>query len=635
MAQRMDLYTILMSYANKRHSPYIDIEAFIVFLEKYAIRASQGQPEWKKWTADVAVKFYSELPPLLEAKKCETIDENRRIVMLDFYAELISPIYREMDNHADIPFPDEVSLGITLPGDECRTIEIDDDMTGYMERPQTALMPIIKIVFPEDIPPALVLAPDIPRPLLDAALLKLRNFLRTQNNKDFYQRRLLPQMQGRENLLKDAMNMLEIRPLDCILQIQTAVEFSCYFWACFTSTVKNELKKKKEFLSIDIAAIQSVYIVEAFSVIFKEVVAKKKERDLALKVLENKLEQPPYLYTMGEILKFTDNSGHSLMGQYSEEDLKNYLLSKSTSANPQELAGLLIYRNKKGEQLLIYKQKIFPLCARLLGDARGQVRKAIGSRWSRLMQDFRTEPSMEKDEEFERLLAEYTMQLVPDLMSILQDKKTFLVQCDLEHFQGGNLPLSRLYTPDGNLIPMGTLLLLKRKDLLTDTRILLPIWYSIPILSSIIAFFKRLESGGKKTAAPNSSSSEKTPHSPDRKALSQEQAIKAAAAQIVQKLSGGRQNPDASMAELENSWQTLLDKEAKKQLITDVKSLVRDRLRRTLRLKANQKITVKTIEDLAATIYVEASALQKLGDENSITTYIKLYIAKLMLTIKF
>jgi hypothetical protein len=631
----MDLYTILMSYANKRHSPYIDIEAFTVFIEKYAIRASQGQPEWKKWTTDAAVKFYSELPPLLEAKKCEVIDEGRRIVMLDFYVELISPNYREMDNHADIPFPDEASLGITLSEEECRTIEINDDMAGYIKRPQTTLMPIIKLTFPEAIPSVLVLASDIPRPLLDAALLKLRNFLRTQNNKDFFQRRLLPQMQGKENLLRDAMNMLEIRPLDCILQIQTAVEFSCYFWTCFTLTVKNELRKKKDLLSIDIAAIQSVYILEAFSVIFKEEVSKKKERDQALKVLENKLDLPPYLYTMGEILKFIDNSGHSLMGQYSEEDLKNYLHFKSTSNNPKELAELIIYRNKKGEQIFIYKQKIFPVCARLLGEARSHVRKAIGNRWSHLMQDFRSEMPMEKDEEFERLLAEYTTQFVPDLMSILQDKRTFLVQCDLEHFQGGNSPLSRLYTPDGNLIPLGTLLMIKRKDLLTDTRILLPIWYSIPILSSIIAFFKHLGSSGKRAAVPDSASSEKTPSAPNEKARAQERAIKAAATQIIQTLSGSHQNPDASMAKLENGWQTLLNKEAKQQLITDVKSLVRDRLRRTLRLKANQKITVQTIEDLATTIYAEAAALQKLGDEDSITTYIKLYIAKLMLTIKF
>jgi hypothetical protein len=624
-----------MSYANRRHSPYVEINPFIVFLEKYAVRVSQDRPEWKKWTSDVTVKFYSELPPLIEARKCEVVDDNRRILMLDFYAELINPVYKDLDKNADIPFPDEKSLGIVLPDAEYRIVNIKEDIAEYMQRPQDTEMPVIKIVFPDNIPPALVLATAIPRPLLDASLLKLRNFLRTQNNKDFFQRRLLPQMHGKEGLLRDALNMLEIRPLDCVLQIQNAAEFTCFFWASFCSAVKNELKKKKEFLSIDIAAFQSVYIIEAFSAIFKETVTKKRERDQALKVLEAKLDQPPYLYTMGEIFKFTDSSGHPLLGQYSDDDLENYLNSKSTAASAGELANLLIYRNKKGEQIFINKQKVFPMCAHLSGEARSQVRKAIGSRWSGLLRDFKNEPAMEKDDEFNQLLLKYTNQLVPNLMSLLNDKKTFLVQSETERSQGGVPLTARFYTPGGNLLPMGTLLMLNRKDILTDTRILLPVWYSIPILTAILAFFKRLSSGGKKKTVPGENFSEETSRSPEEKARSQEQALKAAASQIIQKLSDGGKSPEAAMADLENSWHTLLDKEAKKHLIADIKSLVRDRLRRTLRLKLNQKISTKTIEDLAVTIYAEAPALKQLGDESSITAYIKLYIAKLLLEIKF
>jgi hypothetical protein len=635
MAQRVDLYTILMSYADKRRSPYVDINPFIGFLEKHAIRVSLERPEWKKWASDTTVKFYSELPSLIEAKKCEIVDDNRRILMLDFYVELIGPVYRDMEKNADVPFPDETSLGIVLQEEEYRILHVQEDMAGYMQKPQNTMMPVIKIVFPDDIPPALVLATGIPRPLLDASLLKLRNFLRTQNNKDFFQRRLLPQMHGREGLLRDAMNMLEIRPLDCILQIQNAAEFTCYFWTSFYSAVKNELKKKKEFLSIDIAAFQAVHIIESFTLIFKEIVTKRKERDQALKNLEAKLDQPPFLFTMGEILKFTDSSGHSLLGQYSSEDLENYLKSKSTAANTGELAYLLIYRNKKGEQLFINKQKVFPLCAYLSGEARNHVRKAIGNRWTRLLRDFKNEPAMEQDDEFNQLLVKYTTQLVPDLMSLLQDKKTFLIQCETERSQGGIPLTSRFYTPEGNLLPMAVLLMINRRDLLTDTRILLPFWYSIPVLTSILAFFKRLGSGGKKKAAPGENPGEENPRSGERKIRSQEQAIKNAAAQIIQKLPVDGKSPDAAMADLENSWHTLLDNESKKHLISDVRSLVRDRLRRTLRLKLNQNISAKLIENLAASIYTEVPALKQLGDEDSITTYIKLYIAKLLLTIKF
>ncbi|MDR2070351.1 MAG: hypothetical protein LBP81_02895 [Treponema sp.] len=550
--------------------------------------------------------------------------------MVDFYAALLNPIYKDIDTNAGVPFPDAASLGITLPDEECRILSIKEDLAEYMQNPQKSIMPVIKIVFPDDIPSALVLATAIPRPLLDAALLKVRNFLRTQNNMNFFQRRLLSQMQGKEGFLRDALNMVSVRPLDCIPQIQASGEFISYFWSSFCSAVKSELRKKNDFLSIDIAVFQAVYIIEAFSTLFKEIMIAEREKEMALKALETAIDQPPYAYTMEEIFKFTDSTGRALLGQYTEEDLKEYLNSKSTAADGEELSSLLIYRNKKGEQIFINKQKVFLVCARLAGEARNQIRKALGTRWLRLMRDFNKEPAMENDEQFHQLLTKYVLQFVPDLIYLLRDKRTFLIQCETERSQGGVPLTARFYNPVGILLPMGTLLMLNRKDLLTDARILLPVWYSIPVLSAIFAFFSRLFSGNKnKPQKKETSSSEK------EKAPSQEQAIKATAAQIVQKLSAGGKSPEASMADLEKRWHVILNKESKQHLITDIKSLIKDRLRRNLRLNMNQKISEQIIDDLAASIYVEAPVLKKLGDQESLITYIKLYIAKLLLTTKF
>ncbi|MDR3130138.1 MAG: hypothetical protein LBU18_01180 [Treponema sp.] len=634
MAQEPVLYSILMSYAGKRRSPYIDIAAFITFLEKYAASISAENPEWKKWASGTAEKFHHELSSLVEAQKCE-VDKSRRLVMLDFYAELIRPFYQNTERNAAIPFPDEKSLGTAPRDSECLILNIQENLAGYMQEERNVKVHIVKIVFPADIPPALVPPDAIPRPLLDAALLKIHSFLRSQNNKDFFQRRLLLQMQGRDRLLRDAMNMLEMRPLDCILQIQCAAEFSCLFWAAFCAAVKSELKRKEEFLSSDIAAFQAVYIVEVFSAAFKEMVTKKRERDAALKVLESKLVEPPYLYTMDEIVKFTGPSGRSLLGQYSEEDLKNYLNSKASAPGGGKLAELLIYHDKNGGQLFINKQKVFPLCVRLSGRARNQVIKAVGSRWSRILRDFRREPAMEKDDEFDRLLKKYTAQFAPSLISLLYDKKTFLVQCELDGAAGKAPLASRFFTPEGNLLPMETLLMISRKNLLADTRILLPFWYSVPILLSILAFFKRLRSGGKSSAAPEEDFSDGASHPQENGGQSGAQAIKATASQIIQSLPDKNKNLDAALAGLENRWRTLLDAESKRSLIIDIKSLIRDRLRRTMKLKFNQNITLKIVGDLAASIYAEVPAIKQLGDEASITNYIKLYIAKLLLEDKF
>ncbi|MDR0376739.1 MAG: hypothetical protein LBH70_03000 [Spirochaetaceae bacterium] len=633
MSQELDLYTILMNYAKKRQSPYIDIDSFLVFLEKYANHISQKQPQWKKWTSGVAAKFSGELLPLIETRKCELLDDNQCILLPDFHTELVESLFKDTDKTVGLPFPDAASLGMELPEEKYRIISSKGDMADYMKNPQDTAAPLIKLTFPDNVPYALVPATAIPRPLLDKALLKFSNFLRAQDNKSFFHRRLLPQMKGREGLLVNSLNMMEARPLDCILQIQTAADSTYYFWMLFCYTVKNELRKKKEFLSTDIAAFQSVHIIETFSVIFKEILTAKRKRDQALSFLKSTIDKPPYLYTMAEIFKFTDDSGQALLGQYTDEDLKSYILSLTTSPDTEEIPHLLIYRNKQGEQIFISKQKILPLCVRLLGEARIQVRKAIEHRWLHLLQEFRKEPAMTINEEFTQLLVKYTAQLVPTLIIILRDKRTFFVQYENGRSQAD--PAStRLYKPDGTLLPMETLLMINRKGCMAGARMMLPFWYFIPVLSRLFAFFARLTQGNKKELPPPVPSAEAVAQ-PQEKTVSREQSIKATAAQLIEKLSDTSKSLDASMSDLEKKWHTLLDGEQKQHLITDIKSLIRRRLQQTLRLKLSQKISMEAIESLAVSLYEKDPTLNHLGDEDSITTYIKLYCAKLMQTTKF
>ncbi|MDR1947778.1 MAG: hypothetical protein LBQ38_00115, partial [Spirochaetaceae bacterium] len=122
MAQRTDLYSILMNYADKHHSPYIHIDTFIEFLEKYAGRHAEEWPEWKKWTIDTNVKFWGELSHLTEEGKCVLLDGDQegQIYLAEFYAEMVRQTYNSPDEAASMPFPNEHSLQITIPADQVR-----------------------------------------------------------------------------------------------------------------------------------------------------------------------------------------------------------------------------------------------------------------------------------------------------------------------------------------------------------------------------------------------------------------------------------------------------------------------------------------------------------------------------------
>ena len=89
MAQRTDLYSILVAYTNKNNSPYISINTFLDFLEQYAKGRSEENPEWQKWVKDKSIKFWAELSILVEGGKCELLadTDDGRIYMSHFYPQ--------------------------------------------------------------------------------------------------------------------------------------------------------------------------------------------------------------------------------------------------------------------------------------------------------------------------------------------------------------------------------------------------------------------------------------------------------------------------------------------------------------------------------------------------------------------
>jgi hypothetical protein len=84
---------------------------------------------------------------------------------------------------------------------------------------------------------------------------------------------------------------------------------------------------------------------------------------------------------------------------------------------------------------------------------------------------------------------------------------------------------------------------------------------------------------------------------------------------------------DAYMADLQKRWNILIDPTAQKNLLEDVNSLVRDKVRPMLRIK--HKVTADSISQLAETT-AKMPALSQIRDQEALQTYIKLYITKLL-----
>jgi hemolysin-activating ACP:hemolysin acyltransferase len=621
MAQDVDLYSILYPYSRKNGSPVIDVESFIGFLQKYAQRLCEEKPEWARWAVDTGPQVWRELNQLQENGKVTVTgtESGQQIFLNLYYAEQVKEAYKNPDNDADMPFPDEHFLDISIPSSQLKPLDVSVDLPAFLKEPQTTALPIIKLVFPDNRGEALALAPMIPFAILETSLIKVRNYLLKHGNREYIQHKLAPQLIGKEDHLRELMDQVMTRPLNCINDMKEGREAAFYFWAYFCNQVRRDLASKKELLADEYGTLQAVYLIEVCSSFFKARAAKAKEIELAFKNFELELEKPPYYFSREAIAKFKDNKGIPLLGRYTQEGLEAYIKKRiSEPPTPDELPELLYFRTGDGANWLVKKSKLLPLCARLFAETRPVVIKSISKRWKKLLLNFMREPAMEENREFENLVLRYVEEYAPVLTALLQDHRLYLVHEELQRNKGV-AESSKLFNKN-ELLPLRVLLLIKRKELLSDVKLLLPFWYTIPIISHIIAFFQNL--GKKKRTQNEDESSESSQIENIRKDL--QNAARESEAHLVP----DGHTLDSYLEELSQRWGNLLNKQAKDNLVEDVNALVRDKLRHMLHFQKN--VNRDTLDKMTGSIMDTSTGLRKISEQNYLFLYVKLYLVKLL-----
>ena len=621
MTQKIDLYSTLKYYANTMHSPIIEMRSFCEFIEKYAKRMVANQPEWAYWTTEARIKLQKDLPSLTESGKCKILSDNQKgfLFLPYYYADIIIDSYETPVFTVNLPFPDETSLGITVPENDIVTIKLEQDFLSYLEKPSSNLFPIIKIAFLERYGTAIIVSSLLQQRLFEIALLKIAHFLHHDPNiLLFVQNKLVIQLSGREMDLKNMLERIVNKPEECLLDIENSGEFSSLFWTYFCALIKNDMKKKADLLSGDIAFIQAVYVLEQYNNFYKSKSLKKKGYEQAFKALDYNLERHPYFFSLSDILKFTNNQGVLLLDIYSKEDLEEHLKAKTTE-DANGVGEFVIITGV--DQWFVHHSRLLPLCNRFIAETRLPIRKMILKRWLRLLKSFNQEPAMKNNEEFEKILLRCVKDISPPFFALLTNRKFALIYLQLEQAQsGGATAGSTKIFINGKLAPLSDLLLIKRIDILNEIKNTLPIYYSIPFLYKIIAFFSSLN----KKKGPE----KKVKDSSDKKSVNEDDI------QIILKNAKATLIPEGKtlesyMAELLKRWNLVIDQKANKNLAEDVNSLVRDQMRIVFRIK--HKVTMDSIEQMSKTIIAKSNNLStKIRDQESLQMYIKLYIIKIL-----
>jgi hypothetical protein len=488
-------------------------------------------------------------------------------------------------------------------------------------------MPLIQLVFPPGLPGGLILSTMIPRKLSETAMLKVRYFLRINDNRDYLQNKLFPHYQGRESQLRDLFNRILMRPMDCLNDLESGEDFPYMFWSVFCGLARNDITRKTYLANEDIALIQSSYIIEIMNNYSRAKAFKRKERAIALNDLDLEFNQPPYAFSMDVILKFANSKGVPLLGLYSQEDLQQWLAERLRSVSAEELPEMLLITGPADAKQYIKKAHYFNFSVKLLNEGRVVVRRAVKDRWIGIVKEYRREPSMEKDEDYEKLLQHLAGELAPELMAVLVDKKLYLVCDELEQAQGFIPENSRFFQHGGTLLPLAIIFLMKRREMMAETKALLPFWYSVSLFVSLMTFFTWLKSlrfakqektgkdvsGGRSLANRN-----------------RETEIREAGRQLESEMVPFGDEIDTYLGRLENRWNTLLAKQAREDLSADVRALIRDRLRQVLHGQRRVMLTRDSLEKLAARVAEENDTLRDLNNQENLRQFIALYMVKLL-----
>jgi len=658
VARDIDVYHLVKSFAERNSLSEIEYRSFAQAVQHQARLSNQSEPVFR----DLALNPDTVLVPRLYLLAKEhrislemAGNEIRSIVLPERYAALFLQEYRRMEENPDVPFPDEDSLKVVVPGEWIQSLSLDTDLAAVSESSGTRPVPLFRIAFPDNVRPIVLPSAFVPDKLLEHAVLKIRQYLRKGANKEYMQSKLLSAFSGKESQLKDALSAVLIKPAEAIAAIRdSGSDFTFSFWAYLVSAIKKDLDKKTDKTADDWAIDQAALVCEFYANYYKGKAQRLVEIEAALKSLEAGMRNPPYYFSLDDILAFKSPKGMPLLGLLSQEEIEARVKEKCVKAEEGLLPEFLVIAcggsTGGARRVFVAKDRILLLALRQVTEARADLRARILDQWRKLLEDYRSCDAMGSDEAFRAELLEKLESRYPLLSAMIRDRLLPLVYQEAVSRGEASPELERLFYK-GELAPIDELLDLQRSSLIVDARMLLPFWYSVPILAMFARLFRRLGRASDKRPrrekraaasgepAPGESAAKvarpaQASDKPQGRSMSDRRAeFAAAAAKVARSLTPEGLSLEEYLVDLEGRWNTQINIESKRNLTEDVNSLVRDYLRGILRTMHGSTFTLERVKNLASTL-ADSPSLMRIKNHQALELYLQLYMTKVLCAAK-
>lgn len=633
MAATSNIAVLLKYFATKQNSAFVVYKDFADYIKRYAQHNVEEIPELVSYLGNPESAIDKELIPLIESKQVALIDQDpakKQIFVTGFYNSKFADRYKEIQSNAAVPFPTLSDLPKMAPLDVLNKQNSQDIVFNLMTKQDKNDRQLYAIIIPNNVP-AVIFPGNVPVSLLvDSVMEKIRRMLKKEEYHDYYLKKLRIANPGKEMTSKNFFTDFVSKPDVAMRSLESAGD-SFYFWNQLCYFIKQDYEKVKDFTQEDINVLQSVYIAEIVISFFKNEAQKNLQRESALKTLQLLLQKPPYYFTMDTILKFTDTKGIPLYGQYTEKDLKDFLQKETTESSNQELPQLLVFKVDNGTRYFVYKNNVIPLIVRLASDAHTAIDEKLTKEWFRLLQNFEKRPEMNDEGAFNKKLeAECAVEAAP-LYALLN--ANFLPILNMEMQATSTAGAQGSIFEGDEMMSYAGILQLNRNTILDNAKILLPVWYTIPVISWIIALFTKKSNKKKKAQKPKTTAVVKEENTEEeqhtQKPVSKKDALKHAAQMVEQEFVPAGSTIDAEMTSYRKQWNKMITKEANNNLTEDVNALIRDYLRKVLRTLPAKGFTADRIRELADQL-CNTPNMKKITEHDALVNYTQLYMVHLV-----
>lgn len=629
MAATSNIAVLLKHLASKQKTPFIIYKEFCDYMKRYAQHNVEELPELVSYLGSPEQTIDKELAPYIESKRVVILDEDspkKAIFVTSFFNTKFAERYKEIQGNASIPFPTVLDFPKQAPLEILDKQNSQDVIFALLSNQDKNDKKIYSIILPNNITPV-IFPGNVPvQILVDAAMEKIRRMLKKEEYHDYYLKKLRISNPGKELSSKNFFTEFITKPDVALRSLESAGD-SFYFWNQLCYFIKQDYEKVKDFTQEDINVLQSVHIAEIVVSFYKNEAQQNLQRETAIKTLQSCLTKPPYYFSMDTILKFTDTKGIPLYGQYTEKDLKAFLQKETTESTNNELPALLVLKTDDDSRYFIYKNNVIPLILRLASDAHTDINEKLTKDWFKKLQNFEKLPEMNEEKAFNDRLEDELRLESPVLYSLLTSN--FLPILNIEFQQNSIAGAQGSIFEGDELISYAGILQLNRIEILENAKILLPIWYTIPIISWLIALFTKKSTKKKKTQNKSKkivkNAEEETNETVKQKPISKKDELIKAAKKIETSFVPEGSTIETELVTYKKQWNKMISKEANNNLTEDVNALIRDYMRKVLRTLPSKSFTADRITELATTL-VNTPNMKKITERNAILQYTQLYM---------